>query len=314
MTLRALLILSITATASLAVPAAESEEPPQLSSLSPDDPLHTDNLPICTGLDPELRAVLLRTVGVENVEAYCPPAHYILTAASVGHLAGGTPETMTIRFTCCAAPQGLLLDEHVLAPVECPDGTIATGERLDTRSLVRFTPGAAKSAVKLLRCTKLAPRFALGARARPAEVSPLTSLASEWLENPLSLEKSETRLSRGTIPAAIRYSVGRGEGPSRDLDWCIGHPFGSPLVAKKDRECSSYGFRQVVFRGLPGDPKAGTPVPMYADCIAIEDPLGPDPKCVKRPARPAPAREPQAAASATAPASSATDSTSSRNP
>ena len=89
------------------------------------------------------------------------------------------------------------------------------------------------------------------------------------------------RLSRGDIPIALRYGIGRMGFNEWDRDGCVGFPYGSLLVAKSAKGCGKIQFTELEFTGLPGDSPAGTPVKMFPDCSGVDNPFSPFASCVK---------------------------------
>ncbi len=124
-----------------------------------------------------------------------------------------------------------------------------------------------------MRCTKInTARYQLG-EARPGAY--WGSGAAGW--------KGATRITWDNIPAAIRYANGREEQHRWDVDGCIGYPWGSLLAEKHSKYCSGMMFKQLQFKGLDGDPAAGTVVKMFPDCddvANIDDPQ--KATCVKK--------------------------------
>ena len=89
------------------------------------------------------------------------------------------------------------------------------------------------------------------------------------------------RITIRDIPAAIRYGMGR-DGLTHWLSsGCIGQPFGGLAVGGQGKRCYEQFFRQLRFRGLPGDPPRGTAVRMFPDCDDISDIFSPRPECVR---------------------------------
>lgn len=166
---------------------------------------------------------------------------------------------------CCPLPSAdILSDEHTLSVDLCPENTVATG------SLSTHHDG---KTIELLRCTRInTARYQL-APAEPAKY--WGTGAAGWL--------GAEEIPWTSIPVAIRSAQGWWGQNGRDIDGCIGYPWGSMLVGKSTKYCSGYSFRQLLFRGAPGDPLAGTPVKMFPDCEAAESSTGdPDPTALAR--------------------------------
>jgi len=178
------------------------------------------------------------------------------------------PELLQVYGTCCPLPAGdILLQEKTAAVRECPDGYVATGAEG-----MAEVPDANKP--KHLTCSKInTARYQLG----PSTPGIYWGFGHTHWQKPVRILFEE-------IPAALRYAVGvRAYGYWNERG-CIGFPFGSMLVAKNGFECHQTYYRELQYRGLPGDPPAGTPVPMLPDCDELSDLHTPHPACIKYPA------------------------------
>ena len=194
--------------------------------------------------------------GVEY--GYCPRNHAFF---GVDDPAGakGPPKKIRAVHTCCQLPSDdILLQQHVFVQEECPEEYVATGSK-------RLGEGEATR--HLLRCTRVnTDRYKLS-----------TELPSVyWGNGGAGWQEGAVRISRDTIPASLRYSVGRKAIDDWDVDGCVGYPWGSLLSKKSSKYCSGMYFKQLQFVGVPGDPPAGTAVKMLPDCREIanvSDPL-----------------------------------------
>jgi hypothetical protein len=161
---------------------------------------------------------------------------------------------------CCPLPSpDILQKEEVYVRESCPEDHVATGSRLD------FFRG--DDGVQLMRCTKInTGRYQLGAP-RPALY---------WGNGFAGWQGSE-RIEREEIPPAIRPAMGRQGRERWNREGCVGYPWGSMLTRKTAKYCGGFFFRELQFRGVPGDPPAGTPVMMFPECrdvAGIDDPAG----------------------------------------
>ena len=190
----------------------------------------------------------------------CPSGHaYYGVDDPAG--AEGPAEAISVATNCCSLPaEDMLTESHVFATEECPINYIATGAQTNKKS---------ESKEIRLRCTKInTERYQLG------EMTP----GIYWGDGAAGWKGSK-RIAWDNIPAGIRYAQGRVSKDKWDIDGCIGFPWGSVLTKKSSKHCSGFSFRQFQFRGIEGDPLAGTPVKMFAICNDIgdvDDPNGKD--------------------------------------
>lgn len=197
----------------------------------------------------------------ENLIA-CPKGWAIYSTHSIGNPSSAPVNETIIYSQCCRLPfDDILLDEHLQVEGECPENFVVTAP------VIR--PSEEKKAHHM-RCTKInIKRYQL-------------SEASEswyWGYN-FGHWKHRNRIMKMDIPAAIRYGVGRQQLAVFFYSGCIGYPFGSLFVKKEGKGCYDQYYRQLQFRGAPGDPPRGTPVKMYPDCRDISDPFDPQARCL----------------------------------
>lgn len=164
---------------------------------------------------------------------------------------------------CCPLPfRNMLIGDPQKAVERCPDGMIAIGEEQVNpfeRNLVWW-------------CRKLSDRFQLG---------PETS--GRYFGVGYSVRGHRERLRRDLIPVGIRTAAARIGFNGWDSDGCVGSPPGSVVTgrSKDGLGCERLKFREVQYRGLAGDPPAGTPVKMFPDCSLVENMFRPDAGCLK---------------------------------
>lgn len=174
--------------------------------------------------------------------------------------------TDPIRGRCCPLPApDILSNEHLMAETGCPEDYVVTG----TSSMAPEPHAEARKFQ--IRCTKInTRRYQLGGK-KPGLY---------WGMN-FSFYLQKKRILWDEIPPALRYGTGR----TTPIIWepvgCIGFPFGSLLVSREGRECSQSFYRELQYRGGEGDPPAGTPVRMLADCDELSDIFTPAPRCIK---------------------------------
>lgn len=153
--------------------------------------------------------------------------------------------------SCCRLPfADMLTSEHVDVDTRCPDGSVVTGA----------TPSQPLSGTpSKLRCTKVnSERYTLSA-ARPGRY---------WGFG-LGMRSERDEISKAEIPLAIRYGIGRENYTQWDSHGCIGDPAGALLSEANGKRCVDHQFREVLYRGIGGDPVAGTPVEMFPHCASL---------------------------------------------
>lgn len=183
-----------------------------------------------------------------NQSSFCPPG-----SAYFGALEGLVPDAArnAVLGSCCRLPRAdILLDEHLTATVECPDGYVITGSE-----------GMAPSLPTKLRCTRInSLRYSLG---------PLRE--GRYWGNGLSSRGQSEQLQLTDIPAAIRSAIGRADDVSWALDGCVGTPIGALLVKKGGKHCQESGYRELL--------EDRKPVTMFPDCREIENIFDPTSGC-----------------------------------
>ena len=197
-----------------------------------------------------------------STESACPSGHGIYSVNEVSSAQQATADSTPVIGACCRLPaEDILTDEHSWASEECPDGSVVTGGAVKWWCL---------KCEKRVRCTKInAARYQLGEKVPGA-----------YWGRGLSRRSHLKRVERLDIPVAIRYAVGRQGLLSWTTDGCVGLPWGSLAVRKGPPRCSGFLFRQLQYRGLPGDPPRGTPVEMFPKCQEISDIFDPEASCV----------------------------------
>ncbi len=169
--------------------------------------------------------------------------------------------------SCCPLPaDDILLDTHVSASEYCPANHVATGG----------TTLVGNKQVKpdnLMRCTRInTERYQLS---QTREGFAWGALTPNYFEKRV--------LKRIEIPAAIRFAITRPRSHVGEREGCLGSPIGALLVAKTGKKCSQFLYQELQFRGINGDPQAGTPVQMFPECRDIDDPDDPNARCIRYP-------------------------------
>lgn len=233
---------------------------------------------VCIGYNPDAKN--WEPVGATPAhiqEQNCPSGYaYMRTSIITGTPRPGA--NLALRGSCCPLPAGVLTEEHVWNTDRCPEGFVATGSRAERQVYFEgdnWRPAVAEweKILHYMRCTKInTARFQLG---------PVAETLTVGLRRDFPRKLHEVRMtSESRIPVGIRYGVTRDGKYSFEAGGCLGLPWGSLLTAKFDKFCG-IEFRPLQYTGAPGDPPAGTPVQVVPDCLSIDDPLSPEPKCLK---------------------------------
>lgn len=182
----------------------------------------------------------------------CPTGYAYMTADDPGGPVGPA-RVVGVHGSCCPLPaDDVLTEQHVFTEDSCPEDHVATG----TKGLEK-----GRDAAKYLRCTKInTARYQLG------EMTP-----GLYWGNGFAGWQGSRRIEWEDIPAGLRYAAGRQNAERWDIDGCVGYPWGSLLSKKETKHCGGIYFRQLQFNGAQGDPVAGTPVKMFADCDEVKN-------------------------------------------
>lgn len=145
---------------------------------------------------------------------------------------------------CCPMPADDALGDNLPGSFyECPDGSVVTGGPL-------HDPNGG------LQCTTIRPRYMLG--------EPISGVY--WGDGE-SVPRVGTAIERSSIPEWLREGIGRDSQNSWDLDGCISASPGALLTKTHRDDCGESRYRALLYAGLPGDPKRGTPVPLPANAF-----------------------------------------------
>lgn len=172
-------------------------------------------------------------------------------------------DEMAFSGSCCRLPSDdILTDEVVLSETDCPESTVAVGVESDEGCV---------SCRWRFACQKLnLERYRLG-----------PSIPGRYFGSGVAGKSSADGIAEHDIPLAIRPGALRWSYAKQQVDGCVGMPFGSVAVSR-GRACGEIFFRQIQYAGRDGDPKAGTPVKMYPECAALDDPFSPTAGCIVR--------------------------------
>ncbi len=201
---------------------------------------------VCIGYNPFVGQWAGTKWGAQT--GFCPNG-FAYYGATEGLIPGA--EHNTVIASCCPLPRrDILLEEHVFAAVECPDGYVITGsEPLN------------KSEASKVRCTKInAAKYQLG---------PLKP--GRYWGNGLSSRGQLEQLQLADLPVAIRSGISRTDYSSWSIDGCVGTPPGALLVKKGAKHCQESGYRELLENGVP--------VKMFPDCREIENVFDPTSGC-----------------------------------
>ena len=212
---------------------------------------------VCTGYYPE--AQFPRFLKWGNQLSPCPESYAIL-GAEEGSREGRL--RYAVDANCCPLPAtDILGNEHVAVEESCPENFVMTGT-------LRQDESCADCPLKN-RCTKInTERYQLSA-ARPGR----------YWGNGFSGRFQKERLQASDIPVGIRYGVTRTNYSDWSTDGCIGSPMGALLTKRVGKKCDDSDYRELLYRGIPGDPPAGTPVLMFPKCRKIENVFDPRSGC-----------------------------------
>lgn len=183
-------------------------------------------------------------------------------------------EVMPVVGNCCQLPDDVLSEEHTLEIERCPAEHVVTGAWIENyeECNTKACPKKWGHRKKGIRCTRInTGRYALGAQT-PAAVWGWSKHLQDFI--------FWKRILRHQIPLGIRYGIGRREKTRWDYDGCIGATAGDLFVTRGKKNCPEVLTSQLQFRGIPGDPPAGTAVTVIRTCDAISDPLLPDAQCM----------------------------------
>lgn len=176
--------------------------------------------------------------------------------------AKGPAKRISVSMSCCPLPaKDILSTEHIYSTDDCPKDYVATGSR---------RRGSKENKVVHMRCTKInTSRYQLGEATE----------GIYWGEGAAGWSSSK-RIAWENIPASMRFAHGRKSADKWDVDGCVGYPWGSLLTKKKSKNCSSFSFQQLQYKGTnANDPLAGKAVQMIPNCSEMENVGSPDARC-----------------------------------
>ncbi len=231
---------------------------------------------ICSAFDPLTRrwGGVGATYGTEG-STPCPAGFaYVSTILDHGAVRPGAQ--VSIYGTCCELPAEVLTDQVTWQLERCPDDAVATGLRVLSGPGERSSWSAKR---KELRCTAIdRTRFQLG----PVSKGFLADMGSNFPQSVFTrLRLREPRqIDPAAIPAALRLGIGRFKFSGWSTEICVGYPWGLFLTGKLGIECDDLVFRELQYRGMPGDPPQGSRVNVFADCEVLADQFSEHPTCL----------------------------------
>lgn len=195
----------------------------------------------------------------------CPPNTVFLgTAMGTGR---HSPENAPLLSSCCRVPaEDLLTNRHVFEAAICPPEHVVTG--------VLLAANPALALKRNIRCTEInSDRYQLGTLTYGVFWGVSTKASFPW--------KEQKRIRTDEVPLAIRYGLSRMERRIFSGAGCVGDPPGSLLVGKRSMRCKGLLFRELQYRGRPGDPPKGTAVDLIPECRSINNVFSPDARCIE---------------------------------
>ncbi len=232
---------------------------------------------ICTTFRPDTHGWGVLQPSEASPEALCPPG-FAVVAVDQDRNRWRPAASVDVLGTCCQLPPEALTAHSSWALERCPEGAVVTGVRLkvDKSAEPLFQE-------KEMQCTSVdRGRFQLGGTVpgivvRDTARFPFSLLRSMF---PRLAPQSSQQIPFSAVPPALRYALGR-----KTYEWwseksCVALPWGALLTAKTGVECGELEFRVLEYRGEAGDPTAGTPVPLIAECNAIDSEFRADPRCL----------------------------------
>lgn len=229
----------------------------------------------CLGYNPATHRWGAESLTAEAAEENCAPGYAFVGASFAGGRVA-SPEELMVFGNCCKLPQDALLEEHIYNAENCPEGSVATGIKLDSAN--------SNKPALLLRCTNIdKKRYTLGEPQAGVHVG----WAREFmLHLGLSLlGSSEKQIARSALPIGIRYAIGRREEFRWDSGSCVGDIPGSLLTEKHAKFCKDLRFRsllRILPNTSPGDTTISTvAVSMYPACNALTSVTDPAARCAE---------------------------------
>lgn len=235
---------------------------------------------VCTSLDPVTKRVGRFGVVQPSMIDSCPRGSAFVAQATMNSQEMRVFQNTPLQGNCCPLPPDALTSAIHLFAGHCPAGSVVTGVRgysSETMDLSRHQPSS-----YLFECTFInSNRYQLGPEGLAVRIATAPhGFNRHGARSLLGLEPNVT-VSWNRIPPGLRYAVGRVSRNGHEQHHCTGYPWGSLLVGRGERTDCGYMHRELQYAGIGGDPPRGSPVPIFADCDAVESPLGEAPRCVK---------------------------------
>lgn len=205
-------------------------------------------------------------------DGVCPPQHAVYGALIMQSTRWTSSKKVGVIPVCCPLPApDILTDEHHWVFEHCPANSVVTGSDVTCGGEFRGVDSFGEVCERRIRCTRVnTVRYQLGERTGGAIWG---NSSNQWQESMHFLKAS--------IPASIRYALGRYNRYYWGTNGCVGYPFGSLLVEKRGGLCRGQRFQSLEYQGLDGDPPQGTAVQMFAECDAISTYMNPQSRCIR---------------------------------
>ena len=195
-----------------------------------------------------------------SVTDKCPKNYAFYATLPSSSPRDSLPEDVSLVGFCCPLPaQDILTTNEFIEREQCPENSVATG-------LANVDCEDCRNA---LICTEI--------NTQRYELSTVTP-GVLW-GNSSTFWKHRRRVQFGELPPGLKYGVSRRNKYTFVFAGCIGYPFGSLVVGKRNKRCQGILFRQLMYRGMFGDSPAGTPVKMYPDCNVVTSLFSTEPVC-----------------------------------
>ena len=235
---------------------------------------------VCTSLDPVSKRVGIFGVLAPLTIDSCPKGWAYVSQIALNSYEANAFQNTPLQGNCCQLPPDALTETIHYFVGRCPAGSVATGVRTHSTETFELAPDLQWT--YLLECTFInTSRYQLGPESLALRVTPAPyAFNRHSMQHLFGLDPHVT-IMWNTVPAGLRYSAGRFGKHGREQHHCVGYPWGSLLVGRGETTNCGYLHQQLQYTGKPGDPERGTPVQIFPDCDAIEDPEGESPKCIR---------------------------------
>lgn len=232
--------------------------------------------PVCTSFE----MATTQSGKSDNVVESCPTGSAFVGESALNSTAAKAFQATVLIGSCCPLPPDALTTVRHLFFGSCPPDSVVTGLRSFNARAKEIDEPAMPT--NLFECTFInTARYQLGAPGLAVRITTLPYGVDRTLGKALLGLEQHLTSSWGRIPPGIRYAIARIDHSGRDVHSCAGYPWGSLLSGRADTSRCGFAHRQLQYVGRNGDPVRGSPVAIYPECDAIEDPHGPQPRCIR---------------------------------